>query len=73
MSPQPPCGQPEAPALLRTVRPTGPALAGDLEAALAVKDPDHYGDHLLGATKLKAALRAATRLVEAAEAVVVAG
>jgi hypothetical protein len=57
----------EASALLRTIRPDGPKLAKDLSTALGVKDAAHYGSVLLSATNLKTTLRAATRLVEAAE------
>lgn len=62
-----------ATAMLRSLRPGGAALATALERALAVKDPAHYGDRLIGDSELKAALRASTRLVEAAEAAVAAG
>lgn len=56
--------------MLRLVRPGGTALATALERALASKDSAHYGDRYLRAAELKATLRAATRLVEAAEAAV---
>lgn len=55
--------------LLRKVRPDGEKLANDLETALGVKDLAHYGERLLGAARLKASLRAASRLVDAAERV----
>ena len=61
----------DATGMLRTVRPGGVQLARDLGTALAVKDPAHYGSVLLSASALKATLRAATRLVEAAEQAVV--
>jgi hypothetical protein len=60
----------EASGLLRSVRPDGPKLAKDLSTALGVKDAAHYGSVLLSAANLKTTLRAATRLVEAAEAAI---
>lgn len=60
-------GHQEAAALLRTIRPDGPRLAKDLTTALGVKDAAHYGSVFVSATTLKATLRAATRLVDAAE------
>lgn len=57
----------EAPALLRAIRPDGPTLAKDLSTALSVKDAAHYGSVLVSATTLRTTLRAATRLVAAAE------
>ncbi|MGH8998749.1 MAG: hypothetical protein ACRDY7_05095 [Acidimicrobiia bacterium] len=57
----------EAGALLRTIRPDGAKLAKDLSTALGVKDAAHYGSVFLSATNLKTTLRAAARLVEAAE------
>lgn len=57
----------EAVSLLQAVSPNGQKLAADLATVLAVKDPAHYGDTLIGATKLKTTVRAATRLVEASE------
>lgn len=57
----------EAAALLRTIKPNGTKLARDLTAVLAVKDPAHYGTVFLAVTTVKSTLRAATRLVEAAE------
>src|ERR671914_802097 len=58
----------EATALLRTIRPNGAALAKDLHTALGVKEAAHYGSGLISAASLKSTLRAAGRLVEAAEA-----
>ena len=60
----------EATALLKTVRPDGPALAKDLATVLGVKDAAHYGTVFVSATVLQSTLRATTRLVEAAEAAV---
>jgi hypothetical protein len=60
-------GHPEAAALLRTIRPDGPRLAKDLTNALTVKDAAHYGSVFVSATTLKTTLRAAGRLVDAAE------
>jgi hypothetical protein len=60
-------GHQEAAGLLRTIRPHGPRLAKDLTTALTVKDAAHYGSVFVSATTLKTTLRAATRLVEAAE------
>lgn len=57
----------EATALLRTVRPGGANLARDLTTALGVKDAAHYGSIFVSATTLKSTLRAAGRLVDAAE------
>jgi len=37
---------------------------------LAVKDPSHYGERFVGDAKLKATMRAAARLAEAAEAMI---
>ena len=58
----------EAGAMLRTIRPDGPKLAKDLSTALGVKDAAHYGSVFLSVTNLKTTLRAAARLVDAAEA-----
>ena len=58
----------EATALLRTIRPDGPALAKDLATALGVKDAAHYGTVFVSPTVLRSTLRATTRLVSAAEA-----
>jgi len=58
-------------AVLRAVRPDGPKLAADLAAVLAVKDPSHYGEKFVGDAKLKATMRAAARLVDAAETLIV--
>lgn len=57
----------EAAALLRTITPGGTRLARDLTTVLAVKDSAHYGTVFLAATTVKNVLRAATRLLEAAE------
>jgi len=57
----------EATALLRTIRPDGPRLAKDLSTALSAKDAAHYGSVFVSAATLRTTLRAATRLVEAAE------
>lgn len=57
----------DAVALLHTVQPKGAHLARDLTTVLGVKDAAHYGTTFLGAGTLKNILRAATRLVEAAE------
>ena len=57
----------QAAALLKTIRPAGATLAKDLSTALAVKDAAHYGSVLIAAAVLKSTLRAAARLVEAAE------
>ena len=57
----------DATALLRTIRPDGPKLAKDLSTALGVKDAAHYGSVFVSAATLRTTLRAATRLVEAAE------
>lgn len=59
--------------LLAKITPGGRALARDLTAALAIKDAAHYGATFLTEAKLRAAMRAATRLVEAAEAAQTAG
>ena len=60
-------GHTEAAALLRTIRPDGARLARDLTTTLAVKDAAHYGSVFVSAASLRSTLRAATRLVEAAE------
>ena len=60
-------GHTEAAALLRTIRPGGARHAKDLATALGVKDAAHYGSVFISAAALKSTLRAATRLVEAAE------
>ena len=57
----------EAATLVRTIRPDGARLAKDLTTALGVKDAAHYGSVFVSAAALKSTLRAATRLVEAAE------
>jgi hypothetical protein len=53
--------------LLAKITPDGAKLARDLASVLAVKDIAHYGTTFLTEAKLKAAMRSATRLVEAAE------
>jgi hypothetical protein len=60
----------EATTLLRMIRPDGPKLAKDLSTALGVKDAAHYGSVFVSAATLRTTLRAATRLVEAAETAV---
>ena len=46
-------------------------LATALATVLSAKDTAHYGETFVSEAKLKAVLRAATRLVEAADAAVV--
>jgi ribose transport system permease protein len=58
-------------ALLKSVKPDGSTYAKDLQAALSVKDPAHYGENFISDAKLRATMRAATRLVQAAEAALV--
>jgi len=58
-------------AVLRAVHPDGPKLAADLAAVLAVKDPSHYGEKFISDTKLEATMRAAARLVDTAETLIV--
>jgi hypothetical protein len=58
-----------AAALLAKITPGGTKLARDLTTVLSVKDTAHYGTTFLTEAKLKAALRSASRLVEAAESV----
>ncbi|HYH50102.1 MAG TPA: hypothetical protein VEG38_11200 [Acidimicrobiia bacterium] len=60
-------GHTEAGGLLRSLRPDGPRLAKDLATALTVKDAAHYGSVFVSPGALKATLRAAGRLVTAAE------
>jgi hypothetical protein len=60
-------GHTEAAALIRTIQPDGPRHAKDLATAVTVKDAAHYGSVFVTATTLKTTLRAATRLVDAAE------
>lgn len=48
-------------------QPGGRTLATALATVLAVKDPSHYGESFVSQTRLRTTLRAATRLVEAAE------
>jgi hypothetical protein len=62
----------EATALLRMIRPDGTKLAKDLSTALGVKDAAHYGSVFVSAATLKSTLRAAGRLVDAAETAVTA-
>ena len=57
----------EATTLLLTIRPDGSKLAKDLSTALGVKDAAHYGSVFISAATLKSTLRAAARLVDAAE------
>lgn len=63
-------GHQEATALLGAVRPDGPRLAKDLATVLGIKDTAHYASSFVSAVTLKSTLRAATRLVEAAEAAI---
>lgn len=63
----------EATALLKTIRPDGPARAKDLATVLGVKDAAHYGTVFISPTVLRSTLRAATRLVAAAEAAIQTG
>jgi hypothetical protein len=56
--------------LLHTVRPDGRTLATALATVLAAKDPSHYGETFVSNTRLKTTMRAATRLVDAAEDVI---
>lgn len=58
--------------LLRTVRPDGARLARDMSTVLSAKDPSHYGLSFVSASGLKATLRAASRLVDAAETMLAA-
>ena len=53
--------------LLKTVLPGGPDLAKDLARVLSVKDEAHYGTTFLSKPALTATMRAAGRLVTAAE------
>lgn len=57
----------EATTLLHTIRPNGARLAKDLATTVTVKDAAHYGSVFVSASTLKTTLRAAGRLVEAAE------
>ncbi len=57
----------EATALLRTIRPDGSKHAKDLATALGV----HYGTVFVSVVTLKSTLRAAARLVDAAEAALI--
>lgn len=57
--------------LIRTIAPNGPALARDLARVLGVKDPAHDGVVFVAAGRLKQTMRAASRLVDAAEAALV--
>ncbi|HLJ08627.1 MAG TPA: hypothetical protein VKX24_08825 [Acidimicrobiia bacterium] len=56
-----------AAAVLRTIRPDGARHARDLTTVLGVKDAAHYGSVFVSAAALKSTLRAAGRLVDAAE------
>lgn len=56
--------------LLEKVTPNGQQMAKHLTAALAVKDSAHYGITFISQAKVKSALRSASRLVDAAERVV---
>ncbi len=60
----------EATALLKSVRPDGSALAKDVATVLGVKDAAHYGTVFVSPTVLRSTLRAATRLVAAAESAI---
>jgi hypothetical protein len=57
----------EATALLKSIRPDGASLARHLSTALGVKDAAHYGSVFVSAATLRSTLRAAGRLVDAAE------
>lgn len=57
-------------ALLGTVQPNGQTLAAFLATILSVKDTSYYGETFIGDAKLKATMRAAARLVDAAELVI---
>jgi hypothetical protein len=59
--------------LLGRIRPDGAALARALATVLAIKDPAHYGHEFISDPRLKATLRTATQLVEAAENVLSGG
>ncbi len=54
--------------LLSRVQPEGPTLSKALATVLAIKDPAHYGESFVSDAKLKATLRSAERIVEAAVA-----
>jgi len=58
-------------ALLAVIHPHGTNLAAALATVLSAKDTSHYGETFVGEAKLKSTLRAAARLVEAAEAAIV--
>lgn len=60
----------DAVSMLQTVRPEGERLAGDLSTVLGVKDASHYGETFLTAAKSRTTMRAASRLVSAAEKIV---
>ena len=60
----------EATTLLRTIRPDGSTLAKDLATVLGVKDAAHYGTVFVSRTVLRSTLRAAMRLVTAAESAI---
>lgn len=59
--------------LLQAIRPDGTKLAVDLSTLLAVKDMSHYGETFVSSAKLTGAMRAADRLVAAAEDVITTG
>ena len=63
-------GHQEATSRLRSIRPDGPSQAKDLTTVLGVKDSAHYGTVFVSPTVLRSTLRAATRLVSAAETAV---
>jgi hypothetical protein len=56
--------------MLASIRPGGAKLASDMGTVVSAKDPAHYGAAFVGEGSLKATLRAATRLVVAAESMV---
>lgn len=57
----------EAVNVLQDVSPNGQQYARDLATLLGTKDASHYGETFITPSKLKATMRAAQRLVEAAE------
>ena len=59
--------------LLRAIHPDGRKLADALTTVLAIKDPAHYGIAFVTDAKLRATLRAASQLVEAAELIAATG
>lgn len=52
---------------IKLLRNVNPRLADDLATTLHIKDPSHYGTNLIPTSRLKTTIRAATRLVTAAE------